>query len=81
VPPSVERPPTGVIIVDAMNGTMLAYPDTGLNLAHLDDVAAHHLLAPERSRIGERRVPGSENLTLRHVVDAMNSYRLHNTPR
>src|SRR5262249_57141256 len=45
-------------------GTMVASLDTGLNLAHVRDVARGHILAAERGRPGERYILGTENLTL-----------------
>ena len=46
-------------------GRMPGYVDTGLNIAHVDDVALGHLLAAERGRIGRRYILGGENLTPR----------------
>jgi hypothetical protein len=43
---------------------MPAFVDTGLNLVHVDDVAAGHLAALRRGRIGERYVLGGENVLL-----------------
>jgi dihydroflavonol-4-reductase len=63
-PRDVKPTPTGRIIVEAASGRMPGYVDTGLNLAHVDDVAAGHLAAFERGRIGERYILGGENLTL-----------------
>ena len=40
---------------------MPAYVDTGLNLVHVDDVAAGHLLAMEKGRIGERYILGGQD--------------------
>src|SRR6202035_4445462 len=63
--PSDVRPtPTGRIIVEAASGRMPGYVDTGLNLVHVDDVAAGHLLAFERGRIGERYILGGDNMSL-----------------
>jgi dihydroflavonol-4-reductase len=48
--------PTGQIIVDFLNGRMFGYVDTGLNVIDVEDVAAGHLLAAERGRLGERYI-------------------------
>ncbi|MGD0721666.1 MAG: hopanoid-associated sugar epimerase [Roseiarcus sp.] len=61
--PRDRRPtPTGRILVEAANGRMPAYVDTGLNLVHVDDVAAGHLAALARGRIGERYILGGDNV-------------------
>ncbi len=39
-PRDVKPTPTGRIIVEAASGGMPAFLDTGLNLVHVDDVAA-----------------------------------------
>ena len=63
--------PTGRIIVDFLNGKMPAYVDTGLNLAPVEDVAAGHLLAAEKGRIGERYLLGGRNMTLKEILGAL----------
>ncbi|SCX81921.1 hopanoid-associated sugar epimerase [Thiohalorhabdus denitrificans] len=69
VGPRDARPtPTGRMILDAAAGRMPAYVDTGLNLVHVDDVAAGHLAALEHGRLGERYILGGENLALREVL-------------
>jgi dihydroflavonol-4-reductase len=67
-PRDVKPTPTGRIIVEAASGRMPAYVDTGLNLVHVDDVAAGHLLAFEHGRIGERYILGGDNLTLAEML-------------
>jgi dihydroflavonol-4-reductase len=63
-PRDVRPTPTGRIIVEAAAGRMPAYVDTGLNLVHVDDVAAGHLAALEKGRCGERYILGGENVLL-----------------
>ena len=67
-PRDVKPTPTGRIIVEAALGKIPAFVDTGLNLVHVDDVAAGHLLALERGRIGERYILGGENLPLQQML-------------
>ncbi len=49
-PRDVKPTPTGRILVEAATGKIPAFVDTGLNLVHVDDVAAGHLLAPRKGR-------------------------------
>ena len=63
-PGDVKPTPTGRIVSEALRGAMPAYVETGLNIVHVDDVAAGHFAAMERGRIGERYILGGENLTL-----------------
>jgi dihydroflavonol-4-reductase len=67
-PRDVKPTPTGRIIVEAATGKIPAFVDTGLNLVHVDDVAAGHFLALERGRIGERYILGGENLPLQQML-------------
>lgn len=63
--------PTGRIILDFLNGKMPAYVDTGLNVVAVEDVAAAHLLAAEKGRVGERYILGGRNMTLKEILDAL----------
>lgn len=67
-PRDVKPTPTGRIVLDAAAGRMPAYVDTGLNIAHVDDVAAGHWLAYTRGRTGERYVLGGTDLSLREIL-------------
>ena len=63
--------PTGRIILDFLRGRMPAYVDTGLNFVAVEDVAAGHLLAADRGRIGQRYILGGRNMTLKGFLDAL----------
>jgi dihydroflavonol-4-reductase len=67
-PRDVKPTPTGRIIVEAANGKMPAFVDSGLNLAHVDDVAEGHLLALEKGRIGERYILGGTDVSLGQML-------------
>ena len=57
-PHDAKPTPTGRIVVDFLNHELPAYVDTGLNWIHVRDVAAGHILAAEKGRIGERYILG-----------------------
>ncbi len=67
-PRDVKPTPTGRVIVEAANGKMPAYVDTGLNLAHVDDVANGHLLALHKGRVGEKYILGGDDLSLAEML-------------
>jgi dihydroflavonol-4-reductase len=67
-PGDVKPTPTGRMIVEAASGKMPAFVDTGLNIVHVDDVAAGHLLAEERGVPGERYILGGEDLSLAEIL-------------
>jgi dihydroflavonol-4-reductase len=67
-PRDVKPTPTGRIIVEAARGRVPGFLDTGLNLVHVDDVAAGHLAALRRGTIGERYILGGENVLLADML-------------
>jgi dihydroflavonol-4-reductase len=67
-PRDVKPTPTGRIIVEAARGRMPGYVDTGLNLVHVDDVAAGHLAALEKGVIGEQYILGGTNVRLAQML-------------
>ena len=67
-PGDIKPTPTGQLVFDAAAGRMPAYVDTGLNIVHVDDVAAGHLLAFHRGRNGERYILGGQDMTLREIL-------------
>ncbi len=67
-PGDLKPTPTGQLVLDAAAGRMPAYVDTGLNVVHVDDVAAGHLLAHDLGRPGERYILGGEDMTLERIL-------------
>jgi dihydroflavonol-4-reductase len=70
-PRDVRPTPTGRIIVAAASGRMPGFVDTGLNLVHVDDVAAGHVAALERGKIGDQYILGGENVLLADMLRAI----------
>jgi len=73
--------PTGRIILDFLKGKMPAYVDTGLNVAPVEDIAAGHLLAAEKGRVGQRYILGGRNMTLKQILDALSAITGRPAPR
>jgi dihydroflavonol-4-reductase len=67
-PRDIRPTPTGRIIVEAASGRMPGYVDTGLNLVHVDDVAAGHVAALVRGKIGERYILGGQDVLLANML-------------
>jgi dihydroflavonol-4-reductase len=67
-PRDVKPTPTGRLILDAAAGRIPAFVNTGLNVAHVDDVARGHLQAFEKGTIGERYILGGENMSLEEIL-------------
>ena len=80
-PCDVKPTPTGRMIVMAAAGRMPAFVDTGLNMVHVDDVAAGHLMALERGRIGERYILGGQNASLAEILGAVAALMGRRAPR
>jgi dihydroflavonol-4-reductase len=80
-PGDVKPTPTGQLVLDAAAGRMPAYVDTGLNIVHVDDVAAGHLLAYERGRAGERYILGGQDMSLREILELIARLEGRNPPR
>ncbi len=70
-PRDIRPTPTGQIVVDTLRGRMPAYMNTGLNIAHVDDIAQGHLLAYMHGRPGERYILGGENMSLLQVLQTI----------
>jgi dihydroflavonol-4-reductase len=72
-PFDVKPTPTGKIVLDFLQRKMPAYLDTGLNWVHVRDVAAGHILAAEKGRLGERYILGNAegNWTMKQALDVL----------
>ena len=67
-PRDVRPTPTGRIILEAIKGHIPAFVDTGLNLAHVDDVAGGHLAALRYGKTGERYILGGQNVLFSQML-------------
>jgi len=70
-PRDIRPTPTGRIVLDTLHDKMPAYVNTGLNIAHVDDIAQGHLLACEKGKTGERYILGGHNMTLLEVLETL----------
>ena len=85
-PRDIKPTPTGRVILESAQGKIPAYVETGLNVVHVDDVAAGHLAARQHGKVGERYILGGDDMRLadilRHVAGrAGRSTRLVRLPR
>jgi len=80
-PGDVRPTPTGRIIVEAAAGRMPAFVDTGLNLVHVDDVAAGHLAALHQGKTGERYILGGQNVLLGDMLAAIAGFAGRSPPK
>lgn len=80
-PRDIKPTPTGKMVLDAAAGRMPAYVDTGLNIVHVDDVAAGHVLALERGRIGEAYILGGHDLGMPELLAMVDDVMGRRTPR
>ncbi len=72
-PYDIRPTPTGRIVIDTLAGRMPAYVNTGLNIAHVDDIATGHLLACQHGKIGERYILGGDNMTLLQILQTIDA--------
>lgn len=70
-PGDIKPTPTGRLIVQAANGKMPAYVDTGLNFVHVDDVANGHLQALQHGAIGEHFILGGDDVLLGELLTSV----------
>ena len=80
-PRDVKPTPTGRMVVDAAAGRIPAFVDTGLNVVHVDDVAAGHMQAYDKGKMGERYLLGGENLDLAEILRQVAALRDRPAPK
>lgn len=80
-PRDVKPTPTGRVVLSAAAGRIPAFVDTGLNVAHVDDIAAGHLLAFEQGEVGQRYILGGRNLSLAEILRRVAELRGRRPPR
>jgi len=67
-PGDLTPTPTGRLVLDFLNGKMPGFVDTGMNVCHVDDLAAGHVAALERGRRGRSYILGGDNLSMRELM-------------
>ena len=72
-PCDIRPTPTGKIVIDTLSGHMPAYVNTGLNIAHVDDIAQGHLLAYQYGKTGERYILGGDNMSLLQILQSIDN--------
>jgi dihydroflavonol-4-reductase len=70
-PHDIRPTPTGRMILDAARGKIPAFVDTGLNFAHVDDIAEGHLMAFEHGRMANPISSAARTLSLRDFLAAI----------
>ena len=66
--PGDIKPTTGEVLLRAARGQIPVYFDAVVNSVDVREVAAAHIAAAERGRIGQRYILGGHNLTLQQVL-------------
>jgi dihydroflavonol-4-reductase len=80
-PHDLKPTPTGMIIVQFLNGRIPMLARTGLNFADVRQCARGHLLALIRGRPGERYLLGGTNLWLGEFLQKLEPFGKHRAPR
>jgi dihydroflavonol-4-reductase len=80
-PHDLKPTPTGMIIVQFLNGRIPMLARTGLNFVDVRQCALGHLLAMVRGERGERYLLGGVNLSLGEFLQQVEPYGRHRAPR
>jgi len=79
-PHDIKPTPTGMIIVQFLNGRIPMLARTGLNFVDVRQCAVGHLLAMHRGEHGERYLLGGVNLWLREFLQRLEPYSKYRAP-
>ena len=79
-PHDLKPTPTGMIIVQFLNGLIPMIARTGLNFVDVRQCARGHLLALTRGKPGERYLLGGVNLWLGQFLKLLEPYGRHRAP-
>jgi len=60
---------------------MIAFPDLGMNMVHVDDVATGVLLALDKGQVGESYVLGGQITTMREMIETLASISGKKAPK
>ncbi len=80
-PHDLKPTPTGMIIVQFLNGRIPMLARTGLNFADVRQCALGHLLTLIRGQPGERYLLGGTNLWLGEFLQKLEPFGKHRAPR
>lgn len=61
--------PTGKIVISLLRGEVPGVGEGGFNCIDVDDVAAGHVAAEEKGRVGERYILGDNNVTMKEFFE------------
>jgi len=70
-PGDVAPTPTGKILLGLLRGSIPAVGPGGICAVDVDDVAAGHLLAETKGKVGERYILGNENVTFKELFETV----------
>ncbi|MBL8719371.1 MAG: NAD-dependent epimerase/dehydratase family protein [Myxococcales bacterium] len=70
-PRDLAPTPTGKIVLALLRGEVPGVSEGGFNCVDVDTVAAGHVLAEEKGRVGERYILGDHNVTLRELFQVV----------
>lgn len=80
-PHDLKPTPTGMIIVQFLNGRIPMLARTGLNFVDVRQCALGHLLAAVRGKAGERYLLGGVNLWLGEFLQRVERFGKHRAPK